>query len=105
MTERALRRTIREKLKAVPGFFLATTGVALAGTPDIVGCVVTTRDDADGHIVRGQFVALEVKTPNGSTTPLQEHRLAQIRAAGGVARVVRSWSDVEAALAEARGDS
>lgn len=45
-----------------------------------------------------QFVALEVKAPGGRVAPAQAAFLAAVTRAGGVAAVVRSLSDVEAAL-------
>lgn len=61
------------------------------GTPDIIGCV------------RGRWIALEVKRPDGSyglTIP-QAIRIKQIRAAGGIAEVVTSVSDVTDILRKA----
>ena len=45
-----------------------------------------------------QFVALEVKAPDGRVAPAQEAFLAAVTRAGGVAAVVRSLADVEAVL-------
>jgi Holliday junction resolvase len=57
-----------------------------AGIPDIICCY------------RGHFVALEVKTPKGKTTPLQEFNIKQINRAGGTAVVVRGLEDVKVVL-------
>jgi hypothetical protein len=46
----------------------------------------------------GRFLALEVKMPAGRLTADQEAFLAQIRAAGGVALVVRSVDELRQAL-------
>lgn len=48
-----------------------------AGAPDILCCVL------------GQFLAIECKAGKGKTTALQDAHLAHIRAAGGVALVIR----------------
>ena len=44
-------------------------------------------------IIKGFAFFLEIKRPGGKPTPLQEHRLAQLRAAGAVAAVVTSWEE------------
>jgi len=41
-------------------------------------------------VIRGRAVFLEVKRPGGALTPLQEHTIARLRAAGALAEVVRS---------------
>lgn len=41
-------------------------------------------------IYKGQFVALEVKTKNGTLSPEQELFLSLVRRLGGLAAVVRS---------------
>ena len=43
---------------------------------------------------RGRYIGLEVKTARGLPTELQLHTLDEIRAAGGVAAVVRSVAEV-----------
>jgi hypothetical protein len=58
------------------------------GTPDLIVCY------------KGRFIALEVKTETGKATVLQEAALRKIRAAGGVAEVVRGVEDAKAAIAK-----
>lgn len=58
-------------------------GMGVAGTPDLLVC----------H--RGLFLAIEVKTPKGRVTRLQEHMLARISQAGGSTLVARDVQDVE----------
>jgi Holliday junction resolvase len=58
-----------------------------SGLPDIVCCY------------KGRFIAFEVKTDKGKTTILQEVMLRKIRAAGGIAEVVRSAEEVKAVIA------
>lgn len=53
------------------------------GSPDILGIL------SPG----GRLVALEVKTPKGKTSPLQESWLEEARALGALAGVVRSIDD------------
>ena len=52
------------------------------GVPDILACV------------NGRFVAIEVKTPRGRVSLVQEFHLGLIDAAGGTAIVAKSWEDV-----------
>lgn len=61
-----------------------------AGLPDIHVCY------------HGLAVYLEVKTATGKASPLQEHTIDLIRAAGGVAVVVRSVDEVRSLLDEIR---
>ncbi len=63
----------------------------IAGIPDIA------------IVFHGLAIYLEVKAPGGRVSPLQEHRMKQIRAAGGIAEVVRSVAEAEAVLKEASG--
>ena len=83
MTELAIRNAIVRALRQRGCFVLVTTGVALAGCPDLLVC----------H--EGRFIALEVKQPGNYHTRIQRARLAHIKQAGGTAEVVRS---VEEAL-------
>lgn len=54
----------------------------VSGVPDIIG------------VYRGVFIACETKMPGNTTSPIQDHRIEQIRAAGG--RVVVAYSVEEA---------
>lgn len=59
----------------------------MAGLPDLVGCY------------RGHMFGLETKMPEGkNASPVQRLRHTQIKAAGGVAVVVRSVADAMAVL-------
>ena len=60
--------------------------VGEAGTSDITCCWF------------GQFVAIEVKTPKGKVTDLQQAYLDRVNTAGGIAFVARSLDDVVARL-------
>ncbi len=46
-------------------------------------------------VALGRVLMLEVKTATGRVSKIQEHRMAQWRAAGAVAEVVRSLDDVK----------
>jgi hypothetical protein len=87
MLEKKLQSKILAHIKATPYCWPVKVTVANRnGTPDILACY------------RGRFVALEVKTPSGRPTLLQEAQLDAIRDAGGVAAVVRSVDDVKTVL-------
>lgn len=76
--ETLFKTRVLKKLNEIPcSFFIKTQMVALRGVPDILG------------VVRGRFVALELKTEDGVTDELQKWTLAKIAKAGGYARVVR----------------
>lgn len=62
-----------------------------SGIPDIICCY------------KGQFVAFEVKTAKGKTTPLQDINIRNIKRAGGTAIVVRSLDEVKSVLNEMEG--
>jgi Holliday junction resolvase len=91
MPEKSVVTSILRYLKTVPGCFCWKEHGGMYGTagiPDIIDCV------------NGRFVALEVKTPSGKATKLQEATIKKILKAGGVAAVVRSVDEVRAILKE-----
>lgn len=73
---------ILSALKSKGGFWFKVHGSAFqrAGIPDIVGCY------------RGQFVALEVKTPKDvdKVSEVQKVMMLRIERAGGISKVVTS---------------
>lgn len=77
---------IREHLKAINAWcftpFMA--GMGQSGVPDIVCCY------------HAMFIAIEVKRPGKAPTPIQERRMAEIKARGGIAL----WGDAEKVIAE-----
>lgn len=82
--DRIVRGLNAMKAAGEPLWYLKIHGSAMqkAGVPDL--CL----------IYHGRPVFLEVKALGGQATKLQMHRIGQIRAAGGVAEVVRSWDVV-----------
>ncbi len=54
------------------------TAFAVVGDPDIYGCY------------HGYYFAFEVKNEQGHLTKIQQHRIREIRAAGGIAFGVRT---------------
>ena len=67
--------------------------IGQAGCSDLTCCV------------SGRFVAIEIKSATGQTTPAQDAYLVHVRRAGGLAIVARSADDVRAALVRAFGES
>jgi len=59
-----------------------------SGTPDILACV------------KGHFVAIEVKAPEGKPSELQLHKIEEIRKAGGFGFVVypSGWLRLKAVI-------
>ena len=73
-------------------------GVGGRGAADLLGWrTVTVTPEMVGQRM-AQFVSLEVKTPTGRVRPEQENWRRVVEAAGGVAAVVRSVEDAQAAL-------
>ena len=86
MREKAMENKIKQYLKTVEDlyFFKEHGGLyGTAGVPDIICCY------------KGQFIALEVKAPDGKATALQDATIKRIRKAGGVAEVVRSVEEAK----------
>lgn len=79
-------KKIMRYLRSVPGCFCWKEHGGMYGTagiPDIICCF------------RGKFLAFEVKTQTGKTTPLQEATIQKINSCAGMAAVVRSVDDVK----------
>ena len=88
MYERDVVASILRYLRGLPRCYAWKThgNQYMAGIPDIIACV------------GGQFVAFEVKRPDGKPTPLQEATIRKINEAGGTARVVHSAEEVREIL-------
>ena len=89
MLERDIVRKIMGYLKTVPDCFAWKEHggqYGTAGLPDIICCY------------RGRFVAIEVKTPSGKLTKLQEITLQRIKNAQGQAFKVTSLQEVKEIL-------
>ncbi|MCL1857676.1 MAG: VRR-NUC domain-containing protein [Oscillospiraceae bacterium] len=85
MGEKDIITAILRYLKTVSGCFAWKTHGGMYGTaglPDIICCI------------NGRFVALEVKTPAGKLTKLQEITIQKINAAKGKAYKVTSLQEV-----------
>ena len=89
MAEKEIAAKILRYLKTVPMCFAWKEHGGMYGTagiPDIIACV------------NGRFFALEVKTPDGKATKLQDATIRKILAAGGTVSVVRSVDEVRAVI-------
>ncbi len=84
MTEHELTKLITDYLKWVPGlaFKKIRGSMGMRGVLDLIICY------------QGRYVELEVKTERGRLSPEQAARIEEIRAAGGMAEVVRSLEEV-----------
>ena len=80
MSEKALKEQVLKWTKRHrPDVWLyKTADLWKSGIPDIVGCA------------KGQFFAVELKTPVGRVTKLQIKTLEAIKQSGGKAKVVRT---------------
>lgn len=77
--EKNFENKIKKFLESKGCYFVKQFGCAFtkAGIPDLLCCV------------NGKFVAIEVKAENGTTSYLQDHNIAKIKEAGGIAVVVK----------------
>lgn len=91
MLEKDIVAAILRYLKTLPRCFAWKEHGGMYGTagiPDIIACI------------DGRFVALEVKTPKGTLSKLQEVTLGRIHAANGCAHKVSSVAEVRQILRE-----
>lgn len=89
MKETDITNAIMRYLKTIPGCFAFKEHGGMYGTaglPDIICCY------------RGRFLGLEVKTPSGKLSKLQEITIAKIKAAKGEAFKVTSVEEVRKIL-------
>lgn len=94
MNESDITKSILKYLKTLPRCFFWKEHGGIYGTsgiPDIIVCI------------DGRFIALEVKTQKGKTTPLQNAAIRKIRISGGFAFVVRSVEEAKNAIDSATG--
>lgn len=94
MNESDITKSILKYLKTLPRCFFWKEHGGIYGTsgiPDIIVCI------------DGRFIALEVKTQKGKTTPLQNAAIRKIHSSGGFAFVVRSVEEAKNAIDSATG--
>lgn len=77
----------------------------VAGSSDLIGwrTRIITQDMVGKKVA--QFVAVEVKSPNGKPSDSQKNFLAAAKAAGALCGVAKSEDDVVAILAGSSGDT
>ena len=83
--EALLTRAVRSLLNAAGIMHWKHYGggpIGEKGIADIIGCY------------KGRMIALELKAPNGKVSYYQQRFLDSVKAAGGIALVVRSLEDV-----------
>ena len=84
--EQKIQKQIIDYLQKFKCYIIKTVVTTKAGVPDLIVCY------------KGKFIALEVKTDKGETTPLQYYNLREIEKAGGWGYIVRSVEDVQLIL-------
>jgi Holliday junction resolvase len=82
MTEQSIQRSIQQWLEKKGAYVVKVIQANKAGVADILCCY------------RSQFIAIEVKTPQGRVAELQEYHQELVTKAGGVAMIARSVDDV-----------
>jgi len=88
--EKLVKSDIKKELVAHNAWYFmpVPTGLGAMGVPDVIACVPTViTEDMVGNKV-GLFFAVEAKRFGGVPTKIQEHQIARIREAGGIALVV-----------------
>jgi len=85
MKEQDIQRKIIKYLEANGAYVVKVVSATKSGVPDILACI------------KGQFVAIEVKTPKtiNNVSRLQKYNLATIEAAGGKTIIAKSLEDVK----------
>ena len=83
--EQLIKKDIKEYISKIGGFWSMIQGgpYSKPGDPDMLCCI------------NGLFVGIEVKTPTGVVSELQEIRGQEIKDAGGIWFVARSLEDVK----------
>jgi len=79
--EQDIQRRLTKAIEKQGGWCCKTITCNKSGVPDILA------------VIDGRFIALEVKTPTGRTSPIQEYQIKKIQEAGGTAIVARSVED------------
>ena len=83
MSETKLKNKVKSYLKSIGAFHLKLSDRATGGIPDLV------------VFYRGRTVFVELKTPTGVVSKLQEWTIDQIKAQGCEAYICRSVEDVK----------
>lgn len=91
--KKKIRKEIRDRLDECGIYYdnVAQGQYSKPGQPDLIICY------------DGEFIGVEVKTPNGSQSKIQCRRETQIRQAGGWYIVVQSWDELKDYLGKLDG--
>ena len=87
--EKRIENSIKQWLETNNHWYIKVQGGSnnpSAGVPDVLACV------------HGFFIGIEVKTPTGTTTKIQEYQIDQINKSGGIALVVTSLKQLRMEL-------
>lgn len=78
--EQAIKRDLKRAIELRGGFWSCVQGGvgSKPGDPDIVACI------------KGRYIGIEAKTPEGRLSDVQKHRRDQILQAGGLYATIRS---------------
>jgi len=82
MLEQQIQSRILKKLKERGIWAIKVINANRRGCPDILACY------------GGDFVAIEVKRPDGVLSKIQEAQLKRIAESGGIAIVATCWEEV-----------
>ena len=94
MDEAAFKRKLKKLMPDKTWSFAPVqSGMGAHGIPDILMCVPTVILPEHVGRTMGRFVAIEAKIHPNKATPLQEHQLEGIAAAGGQALIVTGHKD------------
>ena len=87
--EKRIENSIKDWLETNNHWYIKVQGGSnnpSSGVPDILTCI------------HGRFIGIEVKTPTGRTTKIQEYQIEQINKSGGIAVVVTSLEQLRMEL-------
>lgn len=87
--EKRIENSIKNWLETNNHWYIKVQGGSnnpSSGVPDLLACV------------HGKFIGIEVKTPNGQTTKIQDYQIDQINKSGGIALVVTSLEQLRMEL-------
>lgn len=82
MKESDIQSVILNYLNAIGAYTIKVITASRNGVPDILCCY------------QSYFIGIEVKTPAGKVSALQEENILKIQTAGGIAIIARSVDDV-----------
>ena len=87
--EKRIENSIKNWLETNNHWYIKVQGGSnnpSSGVPDLLACI------------KGTFVGIEVKTPTGRTTKIQDYQIDQINKSGGIAVVITSLEQLRMEL-------